>query len=391
MGSTDYYMPSADSPDLVIVIPTDAERIECLDLNGQEWKGPLNSAQYIQRENHLINQDITRDGALTCWVLVDGTLPPDDRPILSSCESFSKAAFLAHGGHVEDILAHGVGSVFCRPEFRGRGYARRMIAELAEKLDTWQHEKTARGKSVFSVLYSDIGKKFYAQFGWKAFPSSHFSLAPISKEEFGSDIAGLEGVAVRDMTGEDVKQFMCSKAVINKYREILREASKCSKTSKVALSPDFEHMSWHWAREEFYSQALLPERGVPNIKGACVEDCRVFVTWNRNFGNKKNENTLYILRCLYDEPTSPSEEKPIVKALAGVLFRAQLEAHEWDMDHVEIWNPTPLIEKAVKLLSPDTEMVHREKSSICSLKWNGASLGLGDEVDWFWNEKYAWC
>ena len=68
-----------------------------------------------------------------------------------------------------------------------------------------------------------------------------------------------------------------------------------------------------------------------------------------------------------------------------------MEAHEWNMAAVEFWNPTPLMQKAAAMLDPNAEVIHREKSSIASLRWTGAEQGLGKDVEWFWNEKYTWC
>lgn len=61
------------------------------------------------------------------------------------------------------------------------------------------------------------------------------------------------------------------------------------------------------------------------------------------------------------------------------------------MARVEFWNPAPMMQKAVSLLDPTVEVIHREKDSIASLRWTGAEQGLGDDVEWLWNEKYAWC
>ncbi|ODH47797.1 hypothetical protein GX48_06134 [Paracoccidioides brasiliensis] len=391
MGSANFSLPPADSPDLTLVIPTPAERIQCLKSNSLEWKGVLDPEQYIQRENHLMSQEMTRDGAMTCWILVDRNLAPDHRPILSSCESFGKRALLAYEGRVEDIIAHGIGSVFSKPEFRRRGYAGRMIAELSIKLDTWQQENSVRKQSVFSVLYSDIGKTFYAERGWKAFPSSHISLPAVSKDTMNQGVSGVNLDLVRFMQANDVKKLMCSDEVLQRDRQVLREASHRSQRAKVGFLPDYAAMSWHWAREEFYSRILVPERGEPKVKGACVESRGVFICWNRSFGRTEKDNVLFILRLLYEEPKSPAEEKAVAEALAATLYRAQLEAHNWGKNRVDIWNPTPVVEKAVKMLCPTAQVEHREKSSICSLKWNGAQLGLGEDVDWFWNEKFAWC
>ncbi|KAL1957391.1 hypothetical protein VTO42DRAFT_6071 [Malbranchea cinnamomea] len=391
MGSADFCLPAATSSDLVLVNPTPEERLECLRINGTSWRGPLDIDQYIQRENLLMQQEMTKDGALTFWILVDRNLPPNSRTILSSCETFAKRAFLAHNGKVEDVIAHTVGSVFCRPEFRGRGYAKRMIAELAKVLETWQQEKSARKKTIFSTLYSDIGKGFYAAHGWKPFPSSHISLPPISRADAQKGRLRHDLALVRDMDAGDAKRQLCSDAVIERYRAILRDASLADGRAKVAIVPDFAHMSWHWAREEFYAGILCPEKGTPRVKGAGVPSRRVFLCWNRKFDSNVKGNTLYILRTLYEKPVSPAERQGVLEGLAVALRRAQVEAYEWGMHHVEIWNPSDILQEAARLLNGKVEVVHRESYGVPSLKWGGKEFGLGEDVDWCWNERYAWC
>jgi GNAT superfamily N-acetyltransferase len=376
-------LPAGDSPDLILVPATASERIASIRLNSVAWKGPLDVETYIQREDHLLQQRLTRDG-LTCWVLVDGREPEDSRTILSSCESYRKSALLAHDGTVEKVSTHGVGSVYCRPEFRGKGYAKRMLEELSVKLETWGMEKEARRRSLFTVLFSDIGKKFYAQFGWRPYLSSHMSLP--------ATVAGLvEKGATRDLFAEDVQKCLCSEVVLDKLRDQMLVASRESGGAKIAILPNFDHFVWHWAREEFYAENLLPERSPPVVKGAGDDRARVYCAWNRNFGETPEDNVLYILRWVYDEPTSPAEEEAIVNAMAAILRRAQQEAQEWNMSKVEFWNPTPLLQKAVALVEPRVELVHREKDSISSLRWTGEEQGLGKDVEWLLNEKYTWC
>ena len=150
-------LPLADSPNLALLHPTPEEKQLTWKLNGQAWRGSMNIETYLRREVHLENQVFTRDGGVTFWILVDTSLPPNARPILSSCESLRKRALIRRGNSkVEETISHGIGSVFCNPEYRGRGYARRMIKELGEKLDHWQQKIGQRAS--FTVLYSDIGK-----------------------------------------------------------------------------------------------------------------------------------------------------------------------------------------------------------------------------------------
>lgn len=151
-----YELPPSGSPNLALRHPTQEEKVETWKLNGTSWRGPMSLSTYLRRETHLENQAFTKDGGITFWILVDSTLPPNQRPILASCESFRKRALVARAGKLEDVLSHGIGSVFCDPDYRGRGYAQRMIKELGKKLDTWNQEDGK--KTIFTVLYSDIGK-----------------------------------------------------------------------------------------------------------------------------------------------------------------------------------------------------------------------------------------
>lgn len=409
-------LPPGDSPNLTLVRATPSERIESIKLNSSAWKGPLDVQTYIDRENHLSQQRLVKDG-LTCWILVDRTEQQQNnknRTILSSCETYRKRAFLAYNGRVEDVPTFGVGSVYCRPEFRGKGYARRMVEELSRKFDLGEvdggyqdgveigngngngnKKKIEEKRAVFSVLFSDIGKTFYAQFGWTPFQSSHISLSPISKAAYESLSPRNTGLPqARILYADDVRNCMCSDKIIQKERELLRKDSENSPNKViVGIAPDFDHYLWHWAREEFYAEKLFPDSRMdpPVIKGAGVDAAGVYCTWNRNFGEIPQENTLFILRWVYDEPTSPAETQAKIEAMAAILRRAQFEAHQWNMQRVEFWNPTPLMLKAVAMVDPTADVVHREKSSIASLKWNGAEHGLGNDVEWRWNEKYAWC
>ncbi|KAJ5874053.1 uncharacterized protein N7529_002483 [Penicillium soppii] len=375
-------LPAGESPDLILVPATASERIASIKLNSVAWKGPLDVETYIAREDHLLRQRLTRDG-LTCWILVDRNEPEDNRTILSSCESYRKTALLAHDGQIEKVATHGVGSVYCRPEFRGKGYAKRMLEELSTKLETWGMEKEQRRTSLFTVLFSDIGKKFYAQFGWRPFSSSHMSLP--------ASASGLDKAVTRDLFAEDVQKTLCSEKVLAQLHDQMLVASQKSSSAKIAILPNFDHYLWHWAREEFYAENMISERSPPVVKGAGDDKAGVYCAWNRNFGELPEDNVLYILRWVYDEPTSPAEEQITIQAMAAILRRAQQEAHEWNMSKVEFWNPTPLLQKAVALVDPKAELVHREKESICSLRWTGEQQGLGKDVEWWLNEKYTWC
>lgn len=150
-------LPDRDSPEVHLVVATPEEIIKQQHANSDEWRGVLSLPAYLRREEHLVDQDLTRDGGLTGWVLVYQPAGSDekDRQVLCGCETIKKRALVASANTVEAVTAHGVCSVFCPPQYRGKGYASRMIADLGEKLKTWQSNGQ---NNLFSVLWSDIGK-----------------------------------------------------------------------------------------------------------------------------------------------------------------------------------------------------------------------------------------
>ena len=150
-------LPDRNSSEIFLVVATPEEIIAQQHANSEEWRGALTLPAYLRREEVLVDQTLTRDGGLTAWSLVYQPAGSDekDRKVLCGCETIKKRALVASGNTVEAVTAHGVCSVFCPPKHRGKGYAGRMMADLGEKLRTWQ---STGQNNLFSVLYSDIGK-----------------------------------------------------------------------------------------------------------------------------------------------------------------------------------------------------------------------------------------
>ena len=155
----------AESPSLSLAHPTHSEKTSILKQSSQAWRNGLSVGAYLRREEHLYNQALTRTGGITHWILVDRSEPAHSRTILASCETIRKRGLIAYnvpsgGVRVKEVLSHGIGSVFCAPELRGRGYAGRMMKELGKILQTWQVDPGDKGREtcLFTALYSDIGK-----------------------------------------------------------------------------------------------------------------------------------------------------------------------------------------------------------------------------------------
>lgn len=384
-------LPDKNSADIRLVNPTEEELIAQQTANSSEWRGALSFEAYLRREVHLAHQLSTRDGGLTFWVLVHQTPGTSQRQVLCGCETYRKKALVSVNGRVEEVIAHGVGSVFCPPTYRGRGYAGRMMADLGKRLQSWQSEADKR--VLFSVLYSDIGKQYYARNGWQAFPSSQISLgvSPSSKRSM---------LDVRMLRSEDLAELCAMDEELVRRR--MSKSSNADRT-EVALVPDYPAVQIHHAREEFLTKELFDR--TPEIKGAIVGEpgSRVWCYWNRVYPNPQEgaPNTMHILRLVIEdehfsdfaaarsEDVAHVKDSATVNAIAALFEAAQAEASRWEMKEVQIWNPTTTTLAAARKADHTASVEHRETSSIAALRWYGE--GSWESLEWICNEKYGWC
>ncbi|KIY01179.1 uncharacterized protein Z520_02731 [Fonsecaea multimorphosa CBS 102226] len=377
--------PSAQSPDMKLVSATPLEYVQTAYLNAEEWQGPLTMEQYLDREVVLQSVDLTRDGRITGWILTSDSIPPNpdgSRPILACCESLLVEGYVAKDGEVKKTQAHGIASVYTRPEYRGKGYAGRMMAELGKRLESWQTSTGA--PNPFSVLYSDIGQKFYAKFGWKVFPSNHIHLTPMDQAAYNA--AASKFPDVEDLTMEDVKHIPTAQYLEHRLHTISRATPG---VNHVAIRPDVEHFEWHFAREELHTKVL--NKGFPKFKGAIHRDTGLALLWCRVYAAKESEWQLHILHTVI--PPSVESSVDAQHAMSALLLRAQLEAHRWEMAAgVEVWDPSELVVASSQGLRTEeqgrVEIITRDKEHLCSLRW---TAGPDDEIVWLAKEKYAWC
>ncbi len=386
----------AQSLQLHLTHPTAGECRESIwRLSFRAWGDTLSLPQYLEESAYLTSVPLAKDGRMTIWVLVDKASPPDHRPILCSCETFRKHALISDkDGNVIDSIVHGIASVYCNPAYRGRGYASRMMRELAKRLPSWQAEDM---KCAGSVLYSDIGKTYYAKFGWHPFPNNtHIEVQPsipTSPPKASQLLAG------------DLDQ-LC------KQDEALSRAAIAHPSGgkiRMMLVPDIDHMLWHHKKAEFAADKLFGES--PPVKGAIAGEPgnRIWVIWtHRYYGDPEKAssgNTLYILRLVLENQASanifspegawmPSDVGGLrlqADSLRCILQAAQAEAAEWKLQRLELWDPTPLVLELLERTGISHELVVREDADIASLCWFGEGSGKEDMLEWVANERFAWC
>ena len=378
-------LPSARSPDLKLEPATFLEYVQTAYLNADEWRGPLTMEQYLRREDVLQAVELTKDGRITGWVLTTDSLPKNSdgsRPIFASCESILVHAYVVRDGALEKIQAHGIASVYNRPEHRGKGYASRMMANLAERLETWQCPAGTRNR--FSVLFSDIGQSFYAKHGWRVFSSTHIHLHSLDRTAYISGKSSLP--EVKELSLEDVMIL----PTVDHFEHRLQRSSEADPgITYVAIRPDLEHFEWHFARDEVQTEIM--GKRFPRVKGAIHRPTGLALIWHRVYAAQKSDWQLHILHVVVPPLAEDSEEAE--SAMAALLLRAQLEAHEWEMAAgVEVWDPSELvIASAQKLRSKEqgkVEIIIRDKEHLCSLRW---AAEANEEVVWLAKEKYGWC
>lgn len=336
---------------------------------------------------------LSRDGGITHWILVDQNSVPDLRPILGSLETIRKRALVARNGQVKEVITHGIGSVFCNPEYRGKGYASRMLNELGPALNNWQTDKKVAGREecAFSILYSDIGKKYYAKHGWLPFPSTHIFFPPspaaVTNEATTNGYTnGTQTNTATILNDADI-EALCALDEGYIRKELAR--AKDGKTH-VALVPDYATMHWHHLREDFMTSRILSKS--PTTRGAIAGSPghRVWAIWTRSFygpvDKVESGNTLHFLRLVVEDE---NDVEGNVERLRGIMKIAQQEAAEWKCVGVEMWNPTPVVKDIVNKLGLEHSEVEREEESIASLMWYGD--GNGEDVVWAGNEKFGWC
>src|ERR1700722_14761490 len=127
---------AADFPDLLLTHPSPSELPSLFASTAPEWRGALAESQYIEQCIELVSLDSVHPPPNLMhsdWILVDNRLPVAGRKILSSCETFQKRVLIQRPErNVEEKVIYGIASVFTAPEFRRKGYARRMLLDLAE-------------------------------------------------------------------------------------------------------------------------------------------------------------------------------------------------------------------------------------------------------------------
>jgi GNAT superfamily N-acetyltransferase len=386
-------LPDAHSPQLHLSHPVEKEMMAIWKATASVWKGMLTTPLYIKECADIWTALLAQNHTMTQWILVDKRYTPNKRLILASCETIRKRAWVKQqNGQILEVITHVVDSVYCYPAYRHRGYASRLLQEVARLLPIWQ---VSEKRCMASVLFSDVGKEFYAKLGWHPFPSYHIELTPYP----------LRTVQAIPIFENDVS------ALCQEDENMTRQSMEALISNKILfmIVPDHANMLWHHRKEELICQYLFKRR--PIVKGAMSgkRGNRIWAIWARAFYGSLEDvnsgNSLYILRLVIENQDilmrytkqnikSLEDEKHYnmqVENLKTVLHAAQAEADHWKLQCVQLWNPTDQIQQLVDRTGIQYRKKYREQEGVCSLLWYGEGKGTSDHVEWICNEKYGYC
>jgi len=382
-------LPGSTSVELHLDHPSQNECIAIWKKTAANWRDALSVPVYLKEALYLTTIPLAKDGGMTTWILVDKRLSPDQRPVLCSCETYVKRSISSDStGNLTETMVHGIASVFCPIEFRRRGYVGRLMRELAKALFSW---KVTHRKCIGSLLYSDIGKDYYARLGWNPGPENSnvvFEATDILSAEPSQEISitDLASICARD------------EAMIRNSLKVPAEGVK----SRFTVIPDLDHMLWHIAKEEFYCDTLFGK--VASAKGAIAgaPGSQVWATWVRRYYNELDsespKNVLYIMRLVVEgvspevgEGQEPRDHSKQIGHLKGVMQAAQKEAIKWKLSEVHLFNPTPEVQEMLKETALEFEVVNRDSLHIASGLWYDENGNEGEAPEWLNGEYYSWC
>lgn len=395
---------SLSNPDLLLTHPTHLEETLIATLTFPSWGDSLPVSAYLHEYTTLQSAPLARNSGRIPWILTSANAPPDERPILSSCETFRKRALTNDkDGTVTEGVVYGVASVFTPPNARGQGYAGKLMEELKEVLKSWQGRDGGDGQRVIgSILFSDIGKKYYARWGW--LPSGRNCYTEFDTRK--ADEANEGDVELRFLVESDLEELCKNdEAMIRKSIA----TSDPGNGRRVCIVPDAEHFGWHRAKETIACEHIFGK--VPAARGVIVGEPgkRIWIVWTRRYyshpESKEGDNVLYINRLVFenDETTIQlvADEDKISAgsvydqqwtSLRAILQVAQREARTWKLETIQLWNPSPLVHHMIQNMGLNHKEVERESEHIASALWFTEDGDARDtEAMWINNEYYAWC
>ncbi|KAI0372039.1 hypothetical protein BV20DRAFT_964740 [Pilatotrama ljubarskyi] len=413
-------MTSVSLADLSLFPATPEQVRRSRENTAAEWAKGLSVDQYVQRDVIMDTHEHAAGGKLITWVLAPRS-NPTTLDFMCSCETFRRTAVVAKRAkevdarEVREVTAYGVASVYTPPRNRHKGYASHMMrllhwvlaprsalppsfpAEWGAPPDVDMLRSLGAANAHFSVLYSDVGKRFYqsvgptpgANDGWvvKGALETSKMLDPASDPtNSGAASPTPPGVTIQRLSEDDVIALYDHDAVLIK-NDLSRFAGDTDLTLFSFLPDkgvgafvmrrimDFKEDMTVVRPTTQWGFAVLPY-GARTLKDALRPDSGAplsFVTWTLDL--RTSPRTLVVARLRADEHTFPI-----------ILDQLLVVAREEKVEKVEFWYLRPELRAIANARGWPTK---ERAEHLSAVKWYGEEKE--DDVEWVYNEKFCWC
>ncbi|TQS31468.1 hypothetical protein Golomagni_08249, partial [Golovinomyces magnicellulatus] len=243
-----------------------------------------------------------------------------------------------------------------------------MMALLGDHLASEQSAKA--GSAQFSILFSDIGKKFYAKQGWQALGDKHISIPVVPTPTPFQLPLGIAEIKDQDLP-----------ALAQRDEELLRQQvakpnPEDPNKIRVAVLPDMDTWEWQYRREDFIRQHIHGRK--PTVRGAIYTplsnpSARVWALWSRTrYGGSEGYpfiNIMHFLRFVIEDEDAISDQDLTV-ALKGIFAVANKECNDWGCTRIDMWSPSSRVVNLISNKAPELKaaLVTRENDNIASLR-----------------------
>lgn len=373
---------------LSIFAATYDQTIESRKRTFPHWGRGLTEETYLERDSRLSYLEHARNGKLVTWVLA-----PRDNPATMdfkcSCETFRRNTLVKYpvDDTPRDVVGYTVASVFTPPQNRGKGYAAHMmrllhwimaphssLPQFPAKWGTPPPESPEYNVAIASVLYSDVGPTFYAQFG-----PDESSEGWVVKDPYSTiwEVKPGETDPAQYSEGIELIPLDLRQCVIrwDQDTEKIRQTLKATQPDRIAYSflPNEGVAMTMVQRTEFFNSdkvdAKMPTTWGVELKRQGKEP--EIATWTIDV--RPPPTTLLITRLR----ASP-------EGFGHILNYVFTAARDSGCERIEVWNLPKELEEVAGQYGGST--IQRE-DHLNALKW----YGPGDEkVDWINNEKFCW-
>ncbi|EPQ28132.1 uncharacterized protein PFL1_04459 [Pseudozyma flocculosa PF-1] len=433
------YASPSSMMDIRIVAATPQQEVMANLREGAEWHGPLMTPrQYLEREAHLVDSALSRDGRRQKWVMVPPTAEPGTLDFLASCETHRRPMLVLKPGHSEPCRAvvYSICSVVVPPDKRKRGYASLMMTLLHQHLSStgrvpfptfgeqvsgqdgpttaWEQDpalldarhdgdSSSAGDATASFLYSDIGD-FYEAFEWKRAESRHVEWQVQDGAAGGtSSSSSPAAVAPRWLTADELVDIaqLDRKLLLRTFARAAETIGSQGQKIRFAID-DPEARAWRWRIERDNFTARFADPPLANRPtrygvilgggdGGGTADGPAYAAWTYDAAHRQ----LKLLRLQFE---TAAQFRTLVDLLKG-------EAQQHGMRSIEAWN-VDLAKLGIAIDQPTQarlwkgekvaferelaggELVERDDVHLPSVAWYGERRG-GQHVEWLLNE-YGW-